>query len=259
MNRSWVLSCLVALTGCGTQVTEDYPGEALANVQGTLLVGDAPAPTGGLDVGIIYGVPGEDGDSDRFGGYSVEVTGDFPAQFDLALYEPPPPDALFPISEGERSTEDFNLAIGLIVTGDPGSLTDPQNVQPTGMFDGLRGAAARHMLIYVDRDVPSDHVFAQQFTGGAITAGYHLVERSAGEALPNRYRCPAGGPDPFACEDLSGDERTACEAAYREARDEWAAENCVPERAVTLDIVDGASIEVVLGETPPTELLGIED
>lgn len=167
----WLAGAALA-AGCGSQATPDYPGEKLSVIQGLVLNergGDAP---GDALVVVSWGV-GMFG----FGESVAEVEGEFPAQFALSLYEPPPGDVLhnpaepwsfpdygYPFALEAEATIAIGriLAVGKDANGDP----DPHQVL---------GGAEGHLLLYAETDIEEGTLTAEMIASSA-PAGYHLVK-----------------------------------------------------------------------------------
>jgi hypothetical protein len=79
---------------CGTQASNDYTGDALFGLTGSVVIDDPAAPADVLPV-VAYTRPAAG--SPEWSGYTladVIYRGEFPARFRLSIFEPPPEDAL---------------------------------------------------------------------------------------------------------------------------------------------------------------------
>jgi hypothetical protein len=178
LSRVKALPCLyvglLVAAGCGAQATPDYPGEKLSVVKGKVVsaltvpeVPDALVLANWGDVGAMFPP----------GGTTAEVEGEFPAQFSLALYEPPPEEKLFNPADSIRFAQDerpfdpavesrIALAHIVAVAKDASGNPDPYHVL---------GAAEGHALLYVEEDIAEDSLGAAMFHA-PLEAGYHLLE-----------------------------------------------------------------------------------
>ena len=115
-------------------------------------------------------------------GAQVPITGSFPASFQLELFDAPPPEALLPTADGHA------LAFGWIMAvEEDADLVFDFTVEEG--FDEILGISERHVIVYADSDVPADSPWGQ-YLGGAITAGYHLIE-----AVGGGVECDPGVPE----------------------------------------------------------------
>lgn len=190
----WLTGALIA-TGCGSQATPDYPGEKLSVIQGLVLNEGDDTPDDAVVV-VSWGI-GMFG----FGESVAEVEGEFPAQFSLALYEPPPEHVLhnpaepwvFPEGHPFDPADEATIAIGQIVAVAKDANGDPD---PSAVLGGAEG----HLVLYAETDIEEGSLTAEMI-GASAPAGYHLVE-----VLPQ---------DPEAEEDV-----VTCQAAATDL-DEW--------------------------------------
>jgi hypothetical protein len=86
---SGVLALLASLTGCDVQVGEEYRGEPLFSLQGTVILED-PDERRELVPGLVFGTAEESILME------AEVQGEFPARFRMDITEPPPAEVFFP-------------------------------------------------------------------------------------------------------------------------------------------------------------------
>ena len=150
------------LCACGTQTDDDFRGETLLHLTGQVVNEQPIVPAAGVTMVWTY----DTGSGDFSVGEAVEVSGGFPANFTLDLFEPPAgiPAAAF-------------ATIGLITALPPDTTELPDE-------DALLGIDEQHVVVYLSRDVadlPAEqHDAAVAVLGGELTTGYHLMEVTPG-------------------------------------------------------------------------------
>jgi hypothetical protein len=98
-STGWVssgLGLLIAGTGCGTQVSSGYLGEALLTLSGSVIVDRPDAPRDLVPV-LAFDKPRGDAPPNALLLQDVEHTGEFPSRFRLGVFEPPADAALFDV------------------------------------------------------------------------------------------------------------------------------------------------------------------
>ena len=96
----------------------------------------------------------------------------FPSDFELALYDTPPPTTLL-----QGSDDGPRVAMGVLVALDDSAPEVFDFDQGTG-FNSIVGGVTTHALIYAADPIPADSSWGQ-YLGGAYDAGYHLVRYEA--------------------------------------------------------------------------------
>ncbi len=226
----WVSLLGLAASGCESQVTEDYRGDRLVEVNGSLASYQGLLPDD-VEIGVIWfhdrAIERPDGSLEterERGELSVAVYGDLYARFGLEVYEPPPDEALTP---SEKIDPPLRAMFGYLVAG-PRGLPASDPIIETNPFEGTYGVANR-FLLYVDRDILEGEPAAQR--SGPLSAGYHLV----------RF----GGPS---AEDVEA--RTRC-VQSRNAGD------CEEPRERLVPIDADESIELRFSVLPPEVVVGL--
>lgn len=109
------VTLLASLAACDSRADQDYRGESLLHLEGRVVLADESAPEG-LVPAVVY--------STRTGLELVDVTvqGQFPADFRLDLYAPPPPSAIAVDTRAELPAEKGEFAIGSITAARPDHL-----------------------------------------------------------------------------------------------------------------------------------------
>src|SRR5262245_45673634 len=115
MTSKWtctisIASCLLA-AGCDAQHDVDYTGQALWTLLGAIVSRDAQIDNE-TSAAIFWSNPGSHLDVLA----PVEVDGNFPAEFTLRAFEPPPPPAQISLSDVGIAALD--IAFGLVVAVD---------------------------------------------------------------------------------------------------------------------------------------------
>lgn len=148
----------LAATACGLQHDDQYPGEALASIQGQVINELPAAPATQVTIGWMY----DTGSGDEFALDTVDVEGEFPAAFTLTLYGTPS------IPEGAFG------AVGLFYAIDPATF-DPEQDDAGG---GVLGMAEHHAIVYLAQPSWSfdeaTRLEIEGFLGGPVDAGYSL-------------------------------------------------------------------------------------
>lgn len=184
--------CLAVLAGCAAQVDSHYRGEPLAVLQGAVVaqevpLGDHVAPMLGW---YGFGLPDED---KRQESPSIlqeaEVTGAFPNQFSLRLYEPPPAEAMLEDEDG------LQIAIAYIFA----VRTDRDWSVGWDRSDGDKpdwyaGGAANYMVMYLSQALTPGSKGARLF-GDTLAAGFHIVELSEWTPEENAQRQACDDPE----------------------------------------------------------------
>ena len=206
-----------ALAACDAQVGDDYVGEPLALLEGTISVADSAEVPGDAIAMVVWHVWQEGDGASRTA--PVAIDGEFPASFELAIYEPPPAVTQFDLGEEEASLAGVHLATGYVTVMPSadvaGDLSD--------VLDAALGIETEYLLVWADGGIPSGFL---RFTD-AIQPGYQLfrVVESPGQA------------EGEACLQASADCFDACFAAH-----------CPGEMGC------GAEAEACFGECPDPSL-----
>lgn len=191
--RFVVLGTAFLLGGCSAQADTSYRGTPLAQLHGTVQtdatssLATAPPP---LEAALLWsGFPPGQRDAKLAGkprqevGTSVPVSGQFPAQFALQIFTPPPDAALFGCfaNDPNRPGRMAHASLFAILAGSTtSSLTSTD----------LYGMARDYTVTYVDADLPA----VSDCPGGALTKGYHLYKFTPTPDIPGCVR--SGLDDP---------------------------------------------------------------
>lgn len=145
--------------GCGTQSDDTYQGEPLAVLRGQVTTQETTPPPAD-EVNLAWLQIGEP--SLGVVAEQAPVTGQFPAEFELELFAPPPDAAINNLPDlGGK------FAISMIASLDPTS--DLVN-NPV-----IWGLAEQHMLAYLPETI-DPHTMISDFLGGVTAPGYHLMQ-----------------------------------------------------------------------------------
>jgi hypothetical protein len=168
---------LLALSACDAQVDPDYPGEPIASLVGTVTNEMQVRKPTNAEVALVW--LNTAGSPDRYFGERAAVNSQFPADFTLDVYAPPPAEALNDYTHGAVRPQESRVGVAYIAAVDAqifalygDRLTDAED----GMLEQLTlGGAENHMLVYVEKDVqPNTH--AETLLGGQLAAGYHVMD-----------------------------------------------------------------------------------
>ena len=154
-----LLSGLAASAGCDSQAGTDYRGEPLALVLGTMTseVDDAPAEMEAL---LLWNVEAGS-EQDHVVTDRLQVSGGYPAEFGMELFDVPDDDALNQFGDESRFGVAYILAL-------PAGYDLESDEAPAVM------GAGSHVLAYVESDIEPGTT-AERILGGALEAGYHLM------------------------------------------------------------------------------------
>jgi hypothetical protein len=173
------LLLLSTLAACDSQVDGDHQGNALANLTGTV-ANQRTAPIDDAEVVILW--MNSAGSPDIAAAEAVPVAGNFPAEFQLAIYEPPI-DALI------NDYGDSRMGVAFVVSADPGGdiINDEESVL---------GMDPNHLLVYLPEDVVAGSIVAT-ILRGTPAAGFHIYDVGHLSEAEQQSR--------QACEDSLGD------------------------------------------------------
>jgi hypothetical protein len=195
---TWTGLLLIAGTslGCAAQDPDDVP---TAVVRGEVR-SERAAPPPGKNVELLYlnysvydDVPGWE--EMNFAVRSqVEVSGSYPAAFQLDISDPPPDEALTDFTHG--GTRPDERKIGFAVISASHECTSGSIVGAHGRC--LFGSADEVAVVWVDGDiVPGTR--SEAFVGAALTSGYHLLAFDVKGDAEMQACHQGGGEDPAAC------------------------------------------------------------
>jgi len=118
-----LLGAAASALGCDSRAGEEYQGEPLMTISGSVVVNNDLAPAELVPALAFYAASGTKTD---LWIHDVSVTGEFPASFTLDVFEPPPAEALFAPEDGVGP----KVALGFIAAVSP---DHPETVEiPSG-------------------------------------------------------------------------------------------------------------------------------
>jgi hypothetical protein len=203
---------ILAVVGCDSQVSPDYPGEPLVSLHGQV-TGISPLPLPQVEVGLLWqrGPPPTTDDEQL--ATQAAVKGEFPAQFVLKLYHPAPEGARLRLRDGEVRFARANAAVLPVGVAQPEAAFGPVSSIAYAVDRG-------HWFLFLESAVPAGSL-TEWWLGGALAGGYHLLRVLTTDPAclqpPKIAACVAdlaqrGVPDIPA----GGGEATAyCSATYR--------------------------------------------
>lgn len=106
------VTLLVSVAACDSRADENYQGTSLLHLQGRVVLADESAPES-LVPAVAFMTP------DGVEIIDVAVQGDFPSNFRMDLYEPPPPTAIIRDMRAEDPAEQGEYAIASITAAPP--------------------------------------------------------------------------------------------------------------------------------------------
>jgi hypothetical protein len=167
------LLVLALLAACDSQVDGDHNGTPLAELAGNV-ENRRTQPLTDAEVAIVW--VNSSGSPDLQAGDSVPVVGNFPAEFQLAIYEPPL-DALI------NDYGDSRMGVAYIVSGEAG--TDYSMDE-----EGILGMDVQHLLVYLPEDAAPGSTIATVLRG-TPAAGFHIynVGHLSDQEVEQRQAC----------------------------------------------------------------------
>lgn len=221
-------ACLFA-AGCDAQHDVEYTGQALWTLLGAIVTQDARIDED-TSAAIFWSNSGTHLDVLE----QVEVEGNFPAEFTLRAFEPPPAPAQ--VSLADVGIAALDIAFGLIVAVDEGSApfypvvttSDPEVtsgvlapgetllVEEEEPRPWLRGGAPGHLVAYLSADPPESAACIADFEAGfnllaltprtsAEVASQDACEQQAEDRALEAYNAEQGTS--LTLEDLFDDEQ----------------------------------------------------
>lgn len=150
---------LFLLAACDSQVDATHNGTPLANLSGSVQNLRTTPVSGDADVVIMW--HNSSGSPDIIEAERVPVEGNFPAAFELAIYEPPS-DALL------NNYGDSKMGVAYIFSAT--SDADLENGE-----QGILGLDPDHLLVYVPQDIQAGTVVSTVLRG-TPKAGFHIYD-----------------------------------------------------------------------------------
>jgi hypothetical protein len=187
-----LLLALVAAAGCDSVSHEQYQGNVLATIQGSVVVAPAYMPPPSEAVLLWTEARGSIGNETFVDiAEKVAVQGTFPAAFQLDVHQPPPAAAGITF-DGAR------INIARITAWEAGVLKAGQQIVEIGKSP--LGYASEY-LVHLDRDVPETHPFKTWL--GVNQKGFHLVHYVSKRLTPAEIK-----QQNDACEKLFGNPQS---------------------------------------------------
>lgn len=182
------LLLLLSLAACDSQVDGDHNGTPLASLTGNVQ-NQRTAPIGdNAEVVILW--MNSSGSPDISAAETVPVTGNFPAAFELSIYEPPI-DALI------NDYEDSKMGVAYIIS----ATADADLSNDDG--EGILGMDQDHLLVYLPEDVQPGTSVAT-ILRGTPSAGFHIynVGHTTDAEQQTRQECEDALPAGATLQDL---------------------------------------------------------
>ncbi len=182
------LLLLSLLAACDSQVDGDHNGTPLASLTGNVQ-NQRTGPIGS-DAEVVIVWMNSSGSPDVSAAETVPVTGNFPAAFELSIYEPPI-DALI------NNYGDSKMGVALIVSAN----VDADLSSDEG--EGVLGMDPDHLLVYLPEDVAAGSTVAT-ILRGTPKAGFHIydVGHLTETEEQTRQECEDGLPENHSLQDL---------------------------------------------------------
>jgi hypothetical protein len=246
LSRFGVLSLLPLVAACDSRADDDYRGEALLHLEGRVVIADPNAPDD-LVPALLF--PGPNGQEVL----DVTARGDFPNNFSLEVFAPPPESALFTIEDeafvpagtklglayitaisrehpkkfvlaglvetasaedlpacadaepacqrierwcADESREDCRI-VGITCDGDCPPAYSSGNpaiqINDDSAADMYAGLSEHHLILWTDKGLPKDTVFAQLLgLKEDVAPGYALIEVDTSKDDPELDQACAG-------------------------------------------------------------------
>jgi len=171
---------LLSLVACDSQVDGNHNGTPLALLTGSV-DNTRSAPIEDAEVAVLW--MNTSGSPDIAAAETVPVEGNFPAEFQLSIYEPPI-DALI------NDYGDSRMGVAFIVSGEVGTdyITDDGA--------GVLGMDTSHLLVYLPEAVAPGSVLSTVLRG-TPAAGFHIydVGHLSEAEIDARFQCEQGLPE----------------------------------------------------------------
>ena len=189
MKRWWGMVLLAGPLACSAQAEPDYRGEPLAVLRGAVITGEQSAPSD-IEAALVWitGPPDEEGSPIA----RVRVRGQFPAQFTIEVFDPPPPPASWiprrsPAQNWPDDWEPDPTSVGILAAIAP-------NSGDRISYDEILGVWLGGGVQYFARDAngaDNDLVLTEaERRKVPPTRGYHLYRQSVDEPSEAQYfRC----------------------------------------------------------------------
>lgn len=186
MTKPFLLAC--ALAACDSQVDSGDLGTPLVTLHGSV-ANQRTQTTDDADVVVEWR-------SNRgpaiVAPVQTPVTGTFPAEFSLSVYEPPPPDFIntFANCQDPALACETPFAIAYLLAGPPGQ-TDFLYPSPPAL-----GMDLGHLLVYVPDGVPAGSMLSK-FLHATPGPGFHVfaIHKKTKAEYDARNACLAMHPD----------------------------------------------------------------
>jgi hypothetical protein len=176
---------LLSLAACDSQVDGTHQGTPLAELTGNV-ENRRTAPTNDAEVAILW--VNSSGSPDIVAAETAAVEGNFPAAFQLSIYEPPI-DALI------NDYQDSRMGVAYIVSGEAGADYSDE--------EGILGMDTQHLLVYLPEDIAPGTTVATVLRG-TPAAGFHVydVGHLSDAESDARRACESGLGDTYTIEQL---------------------------------------------------------
>jgi hypothetical protein len=162
-----VIYAIALLTGCSSQVDSDYRGESLGTLRGTLQGDPGLSALEETAIAVVWELKAPDAfEKGLMYGEFISVSGSFPVGFRLNIIQPPAPELLRELADGN------SLVVGRIYWV-PLDAFMPQ--AGGGNTTARLGSAPDQVLVYVRDDVAESSA-TSRFLHGMPRAGYHVFD-----------------------------------------------------------------------------------
>jgi hypothetical protein len=173
-HRTLVALAAISLAGCDALTDDDYRGEAVLSLTGTVDSQGAVAPQGDVNIYLVW----HDTVDTPKTAVQLDVRSVFPATFQLNMFTLPPIDP--PYEDFSGGEPDILRAARLnsahIIAATPDADFRGYKPYPTDhRGPGILGVDPRHIIIYVPDGVPEDSVTASTLHG-TFDPGFHVID-----------------------------------------------------------------------------------
>jgi hypothetical protein len=165
---------LFVLSACDAQVDPDYPGEPIASLVGTVTNEMQSRSATDPVVVLLWMNENTPGGPDTFYGETAAVSGQFPADFTLDVFTPPPDFVLNDFTAGGQRPDESRVGTAAIAVVDGQAIAAFERGEEPAA-DALLGGADKHVLVYVDKDIQPG-TFGEYFLDGQLSAGFHVMD-----------------------------------------------------------------------------------
>jgi hypothetical protein len=175
LHRSLLALAAAPLIACSAMTDDNYRGEALLSLEGTIDSHRAAAPPRDVNISLVW-QRNYNAEKTKM---PLDVAPMFPATFQLKVFKRPPLDVL-PTDPRlpNYGWETAHSAVGFIVAATPDAVYGWSSDLPISIWppdQGVLGVDPRHVILYVPEGVPQG-TLGPWSIHDTFTPGFHVLE-----------------------------------------------------------------------------------